>query len=186
MSNSSIPPFFLRPPGVLWGILLVGGLLLVGCEEEAVPDVTEGTYRAHVEGALTDTLSGPAVYRNRAGRLVGLELGTRDGAGLSIEVGPQPLRPGTYEVVAAELLENASSDSLTGTLAFLSVEGTQFEATRGTLLVTHVGDSEVRGTINFEMEERSTGRLPERSVRVRGELRATAGAGERGSADAQP
>lgn len=168
--------------------LLGGVLLLIGCSDEAGLGVTEGRYRLHVEGSLTDTLTGPAVYRRHPNGHLGLELGTPDGPGVSIDLKPLPrsparpadggrsalqLHPGRYDVLAGELLEGPRTDSLTGLTAFLSVADAQFVATHGRLTVTDVAKGTVEGMFNFEMEERGANPSPGRSVRVTGVLRAT-------------
>lgn len=162
------------PPRISPALLCVGlglTLLLVGCGDETELDVAEGRYRLHVEGGLTDTLTGPAVLDSQRDGRLGIELGKRDGPGMSIELVPPPSDSGRYEVVAAELLHSPPSDNLTGLIAFLSVTGAQFTATNGFLSVTHVDDESVAGTLDVEMEEQgSTG---DRSVRVRGVLRAS-------------
>ena len=156
------------------------GLLLVGCGTEPEPDVAEGRYRLYVEGGLTDTLTGSAVYRQQENGRVGIELGPRDGPGLSIELtstdrsrDPSGIRegmpPGRYNVVPASLLDRARADSLSGLIAFLSVADRHFTATRGHLSVTHAGNGTVSGRLAVKMAERTGGP----SVRVTGVLRAT-------------
>lgn len=161
-------------------------LLLAGCGEESGLDVAEGQYRLYVEGHLTDTLSGPATVRPRRNGRVGLELGTREGPGLSIELTPpsQPDRsadpsrtqvaPGRYDVVAAPLLERPPADSLAGLLAFLSVDDAKFAATEGHFVVTHVGAETVEGRLHLEMTEQGNEALGGRTVWVTGALRAKA------------
>ncbi len=163
------------------GLALI--LLLVGCSDEAGLDVAEGRYRLFVEGGLADTLTGPALVRVQRNGHVGIELGPRDGPGLSIEVASPsrpdsdadgaPIRsrvqPGRYDVVTASLLNGPRADSLSGLIAFLSVADAQFVATQGHLSVTRVGDGRVEGTFGLEMTERADGR----TVRVTGALRAT-------------
>lgn len=156
-------------------------LLLIGCGSEPEPDVTEGRYRLYVEGSLTDTLTGPAIVRTQRNGGVGIELGKRDGSGLSIELTPAnrsgdpsglqgEMPPGRYTVVPSSLLGGSPADSVSGLIAaFLSVADRHFTATRGRLSVTGVGDGTVAGRIDFEMAERAGGR----SVRVTGVLRAT-------------
>lgn len=153
--------------------LLLLVLLLMGCGAESKLDVATGRYRARVEGSLTDTLSGPAVYRQGSNR-VGIELGQPDGAGLSIELGPRPLRARTYDVVAAELLDGARPDGPRGLIAFLSMGDARLEAVRGSLSVTRTTEGEVGATFDFEMEGFANGSPDDLSVRVRGRLRATA------------
>lgn len=167
--------------------LLGGILLLIGCSKETGLGVAEGRYRLHVEGNLTDTLTGPAVYRRQPNGRIGLELGSPDGAGVSIALKPLPrssdrtadggrsplrVHPGRYDVVAGELL-GPRTDSLTGLVAFLSVANAEFVATHGRLTVTDVEEGRVGGTFHFEMKERAANPSPRRSVRVTGVLRAT-------------
>lgn len=158
-----------------WGVFLPI-LLLAGCGEETKLGVIPGEYRARLEGSLTDTLAGPAVYRQQDDRLVGIELGAQDSSGLSIQLGPRPLHSRTYTVTEASLLEGRAADRLTGVIAFLSLRNVDLRATRGSLSVSHVGDGEVRGTFDFDMRGRAPESPGELSVRVTGELRATAGA----------
>ncbi len=167
------------------GLVLV--LLMAGCGDETGLDVAKGRYRLFVEGSLTDTLTGPSFVRAQRNGHVGIELGPRDGPGLSIELASPPrpdpdadgslirsrVQPGRYDVVAASLLNGPRADSLTGLLAFLSVNDAEFEATQGHLLVTHIGDGSVGGTFDMKMKERTNGPLGDRSVRVTGVLRAT-------------
>lgn len=164
---------FSRMTSAWWAVLGLG-LLLVGCGNGTEPDVAAGRYRAHLEGSLTDTLTGPAVYRLQDDELVGIELGPRDGPGLSIQLRPRPLRPRTYEVTAAPLLEASSADSLTGVIAFLSVKKARLRAARGSLSVTHADDETMRGRFDFGMEGTMDSHPGKLSVRVWGELRATA------------
>ncbi len=167
--------------------LLGGILLLIGCSKETGLGVAEGRYRLHVEGNLTDTLTGPAVYRWHPNGHVGLELGSPDGPGVSIVLKPLPrssdrtaeggrspprVHPGPYNVVEGELLDGPRTDSLTGLVAFLSVSNAEFVATRGRLTVTDVEEGRVEGTFKFEMKERVANLSPGRSVRVTGVLRA--------------
>jgi hypothetical protein len=160
-------------------------LLLTGCGSGTDLDVAEGRYRLYVEGPLTDTLTGPALVRTQQNGHVGIELGERDGPGLSIELrppsqpdrranGPAPSVPRRrYDVVAASLLDGTPADSLTGLIAFLSVADAQFVATQGHLSVTHGGDRTVGGRFGFEMTERESDTPAERTVQVTGVLRAT-------------
>ncbi|MFB6274178.1 MAG: hypothetical protein ABEL51_14920 [Salinibacter sp.] len=173
-----VPPLF----AVLLGLASVGG-----CGGGTGLDVAEGRYRLYVKGSLTDTLTGPARVHVRRNARIGIELGTRDGPGLSIEVASPPraksgeegggirtrVRTRRYDVVAASLLNGPHADSLSGLLAFLSVNGTEFAATQGHLSVTHVGDGSVGGTFGFKMGERADGRPGVRRVRVTGALWAT-------------
>ncbi|MFB6230210.1 MAG: hypothetical protein ABEL04_03550 [Salinibacter sp.] len=166
-------------------LLLCTVLLCLGCGDEAALDVEKGQYQVSIEGSLTDTLAGPAVYRLQEEKRVRIELGTRKGPGLSIELEPRlphserggeegsVPRPGRYDVVAASLLDRPHPDSLTGLIAFLSVADAQFAATQGHFSITHVADGTVTGTLDLTMEERPDDSLPERAVRVTGALRAT-------------
>ena len=169
------------------GVVALLGLLLMGCGSESDLDVAAGQYRLHVEGAVTDTLTGTAVLRSlRAGR-TGVELGNRGGPGLSIELtsSPRPgrhtaasparLSPGRYPVVTETLLDAPSSvsDSVSGVRAFLSLSNTTFVATEGHLSVTHVDDGRLEGTFDLEMRERNRTVTAPRTVRVTGALRAT-------------
>jgi len=174
----------LRIASALSGACLV--ILLIGCGSGTDLDVAEGRYRLYLKGHLTDTLSGPAIVRTQQNGHVGLELGDRDGSGLSIElartprsndsanVAPPPVSAGRYDVVAGSLLDAPSADSLSGLLAFLSVADREFVATQGHLSVTETGDGMVGGTLEFEMAERESDTPGERTVRVTGVLRATA------------
>jgi len=167
------------------GLLLCTVLLCLGCRDEAALNEEKGRYQVSIEGGLTDTLAGPAVYRRQEEGRVRIELGTRDGPGLSIELEPRPPhpdrgsegasvpRPGRYDVVATSLLDHPRPDSLTGLIAFLSVADAQFAATQGHLSITHVADGTVTGTLDFTMEERLDDSLSERAVRVTGALQAT-------------
>jgi hypothetical protein len=160
-------------------------VLLVGCGGGTDLDVAEGRYRLYVEGHLTDTLSGPAVVRTHQNGRVGLELGDRDGSGLSIELtpaarpdhdahsSPPSVPAGRYDVVATSLLDGPSADSLSGLMAFLSVADRQFVATQGRLSVTEAGDGTVGGTLEFEMAEQGSDTPGENTIRVTGVVRAT-------------
>jgi len=173
----------LRVGSALFGVCLV--LLLIGCGRGTDLDVAEGRYRLYLKGHLTDTLSGPAIVRTQQNGHVGLELGDRDGSGLSIELTPaarpdrdaspppSSVSPGRYDVVASSLLDAPSADSLSGLLAFLSVADREFVATQGHFSVTEARDGTVGGTLEFEMAERESDTPGERTVRVTGVLRAT-------------
>ncbi len=122
---------------------------------------------------MTDTIAGPAFYRLEAGELVGIELGAKDQPGLSLELEPRPLTQRTYEVVEWDLLDAERDDVPPGVVAFLKVRDARFEATRGTLDVTYVGETEVGATFEFEMEGSFVGgSSPEASVHVTGSFRA--------------
>ena len=159
--------------------LLGLALLLSGCGNESDLDVAAGKYRLYVAGALTDTLSGPAVVRSRAHGRTGLELGPREGPGMSIELtspaqdgdASQP-QSGRYEVVGGPLPTGPRADSLTGLVAFLSVADAQFVATQGHLSVERGGNGTMGGRIEIEMAERG-GTPGNRTVQVTGVLRAT-------------
>jgi hypothetical protein len=157
-------------------------LLLLGCEAQSGLDVSEGQYHLVVHGALADTLTGPAVIRAARNGRLGIELGPQDGPGLSLEIArpsrsqndaASPIRPGRYEVVAAELLDAPRPDSLSGLLAFLSVANRTFAATQGHLSVTDTDDGTVGGTLSLVMDERDSALAAARTVQVTGTLRAT-------------
>lgn len=134
-------------------VLTLSILLLVGCGGKGqVPDVPAGQFEATVEGAVRDTLSGAVHYRTRGDSLVGLELGPRDGPGLSIELEPQLPALRTYEVVEGELFGTDRPGSSSGAMAFLATGEAQFEATSGSLELTYVGDEQVGATFTFQME----------------------------------
>jgi hypothetical protein len=169
------------------GVVALLGLLLMGCGRESDLDVAAGQYRLHVEGALTDTLSGAAVLRPlRSGR-TGIELGRREGPGLSIELtspsrsdrrtaaSRRRISPGRYPVVTGTLLDAPASirDSLSGVRVFLALAKTTFVATQGHLSVTHAEDGRLDGSLTLEMRERSRTATAPRTVRVTGALRAT-------------
>jgi hypothetical protein len=137
----------------VWIALLLGALLLGGCEGKGEPpNVPAGRFTAHVDGAVRDTLTGSVHYRTRNDSLVGLELGPQNGAGLSIEL--EPYRPAlrTYEVVNWELLNLDRPGSPPGVVAFLTVDEAQFEAVDGTFELTYVNDERVGATFAFQME----------------------------------
>ncbi|MFB6247275.1 MAG: hypothetical protein ABEL97_01750 [Salinibacter sp.] len=135
------------------GLLLLGGLLWVGCEGRGTPpDVPAGRFTAHVAGAVSDTLRGTAHVRRAGKTLTGLELGARDGPGLSIELEPQPPALRTYEVVEPTLFRLERPDSRPGALAFLTLRHARFESTDGTIELTYVGDDQIGGTFSFRMK----------------------------------
>lgn len=151
--------------------LLAGGLF--GCGEGSRPEVPEGQFTAEVRGGVNDTIAGSAFYRLDAGELVAVELGAKDQPGLSLELEPRPLEQRTYEVVEWNLLDAERDDASPGVVAFLEVQDARFEATRGTLEVTYVGEAEVGATFEFEMEGSFTGgSAPDASVHVTGSFRA--------------
>lgn len=156
------------------GILLVAVTLTgVGCGKESDLGVAEGRYQLYVEGSVTDTLAGPAVLRSLHNGHLGIELGSRDGPGLSLELTRSPHTSGRYEVVGADLFNGPQVDSLQGVIAFLTVADAQFAATEGRLSVTEVGEGAVGGVLDMEMKDRRNGPPGDRSVRVTGVLRAT-------------
>ncbi len=134
-------------------LLLLSGLSMIGCESKGNrPNVPAGQFTAHVKGALSDTLTGPVHYRSKGDSLVGLELGTKDGPGLSIELEPQPPALRTYEVVNWELFNRDRSESPPGAVAFLTVEEARFEATDGSLELTYVNDEQIGAKFTFQMQ----------------------------------
>jgi hypothetical protein len=149
--------------------VLVGG----GCGSKSDLGVAAGRYQLYVEGSLTDTLTGPAALRPRRNGHLGIELGPRDGSGLSVELTTSPQTSRHYEVVGPRLLDGSQADSLLGFVAFLSVADAQFATTRGRLSVAEVNAETIGGTVDVEMEKRGDGPPGERSVRVTGVLRAT-------------
>ena len=155
-------------------LFLLGGFLLVGCKGTGTPpDVPAGRFTACVEGSVRDTLTGPVYYRMDDGALVGLELGPKDGAGLSMELEPQPPALRTYEVIDAELFNTERPDHPPGTLAFLTVDDARFEATDGTLELTYLNDEQVGATFSFLMEGNfKEGPSDAPSVQVTGSLNA--------------
>lgn len=157
-----------------WPLLLLWGLLIVGCEEKGTPpDVPAGQFAAHVEGSLNDTLTGPVHYRMDEGKLVGLELGPKDGPGLSIELEPQPPALRTYEVIEADLFTTERPENTPGILAFLTVDAARFEATDGSLELTYLNDEQLGATFSFLMEgEYENGPSEAPSVKVTGSLNA--------------
>lgn len=164
------PPPFRRT--AVWCLPLIA-LLWVGCNDNVELDVAEGRYQARITGGMVDTLTGPARFRHQDGTLLGVELGPPQGSGISLEIGPEPLKPRAYDVVAAELIEGPDADSLTGMFGFLQLGNAKFEATRGSLSVTGVRKGEIRGTFTFQMEGYAPGSPDDLSVFVEGALRAT-------------
>jgi hypothetical protein len=157
-----------------WHLLILGGLLLAGCAGKGTPpDVPAGRFTAHVEGSVSDTLTGAVNYRMAEGALVGLELGPKDGPGLSMELEPQPPALRTYEVIDAELFNTERPESPPGILAFLTVGEGRFEATDGTLELTYLNDEQVGATFSFLMEgDFEDGPSDAPSVKVTGSLNA--------------
>ena len=138
-------------------LLAVAVLVGSGCGSESDLGVAAGRYQLYVEGSLTDTLTGPAVLRPRRNGRLGIELGPRDGSGLSVELTTSPQTSGHYEVVGPGLLDGSQADSLPGFVAFLSVADAQFAATRGRLSVTEAETETIGGTLDVEMK-RAQGR----------------------------
>lgn len=159
------------PPATHWCLVLLA-FAFVGCGDEVVPDLPEGRYEAHISGGMVDTLEGPAHFRRQERSLIGVELGLHEGPGFSLELGPEPLQQGTYEVVEAELIEGPGADSLKGVFAFLHLGNARFEAVRGSLSVTHANEEEVRGTFQLQMDGYATGSPDDLSIRVEGGMRA--------------
>lgn len=144
----------------------------IECEDDIAPNVAEGRYRAHVSGGLVDTLEGPARFQPRSGTFRGIELGAATGTGFSIEIGAEPIEPGVYDVVAAELVEGPHADSLKGVVAFFQLGNAEFETEGGSLSITHVDEDEMRGTFEFEMQGYASGSPNDLSILVEGSLRA--------------
>jgi hypothetical protein len=159
-------------------LLLLGpGLLGGGCEGRGTPpDVPSGEFTAHVDGSVSDTLTGAAHHRlSDDGALVGLELGAQDGPGLSIELEPQPPALRTYEVVDAELFGVDRPEQPPGAMAFLTLKTARFEAVDGTFELTYVDEEQIGATFSFQMQgeyEQGPGDAP--SVAVTGALNAAA------------
>ncbi len=136
-----------------WTVLLLSGLLLVGCTEKGTPpNVPAGQFAARVNGAVNDTLEGSVHYRTNNDSLTGLELGPENGAGLSIELEPRPPALRTYEVVNWELLGLERPGAPPGVVGFLTVNRAQFESTDGSFTLTYVGDEQVGATFTFQMK----------------------------------
>jgi len=161
-------------PGRCWLPLVLIASLLVGCEGRGTPpEIPAGRFTAHVEGSVSDTLAGPVHYRMKDGTLVGLELGTKEGAGLSMELEPRPPALRTYAVIEAELFNTDRPESAPGILAFLTVDAAQFEATDGSLELTYLNDEQVGATFSFLMEgDYENGPSDAPSVKVTGALNA--------------
>lgn len=157
-------------------VILMIGLVVAGCEEGDgnQPEVPTGQFNVQVEGAITDTLSGPVYYRMEDQKLVGLELGNKNGPGLSIELEPRKPSLQTYEVVSWELFSLERTEDPPGAVAFLTIGNGQFQATAGTFEVTYVSEERVGATFDFRMEgafgDRPRGSA---SVWVTGSLNAT-------------
>lgn len=150
-------------------LLLVG--LLSSCGSGSQYDVPKGAFTARVEGGLADTLTGAAVYRVRDSALVGLELGSEEGPGLSMELEPRPLEPRTYEVV--DRLRPRPSGP-TGAVVFLTMGSARLTATGGTVNLTAVRQGEVDASFDLEMSGAFEGSPRALTVRVRGSVRAIA------------
>ncbi|MFO8099721.1 MAG: hypothetical protein R6T83_08905 [Salinibacter sp.] len=156
-----------------WWIVLVLGGALAGCGSADAPvDVERGQFVAEVDGSVTDTLSGPVHYRMQDGQLVGLELGTQTGPGLSIELEPRSPASGTYEVVEEDLFGVDHKQASVRALAFLTTADAKFTARRGTVTVEQVQDQTVAATFSFEMNGRLNRGGGDAGVHVDGQLRA--------------
>lgn len=155
-------------------LLLIGGIMVSGCEGKGTPpDVPAGTFTARVDGALSDTLTGSAHYRTNDGALTRLELGSETGPGLSIELEPRSPALRTYETIDAELFGLDRPETPPGVMAFLTLDGAQFEATDGTLELTYMNEGRVGATFTFQMEETADAVVGEpMSVEVTGDLNA--------------
>lgn len=161
-----------RLPSASAATLVLPLLFLVGCEGKGrVPDVPAGQFRAYVDGAVRDTLTGPAHARMEDGALVGLELGPEDEPGLSVEFTPQSPALRTYQVVGWELFSEERSERSSDAVAFLTVDNARFTATDGTLELTYVDDERIGATFTFQMEgEFLKGPSDNPSVKVTGML----------------
>jgi hypothetical protein len=155
-------------------ICVVGGFLW-GCGGRGTPPkVSKGEFTVYVEGNLTDTLSGEVHHRiTEEGTLTGLELGPKEGAGLSIEL--EPLAPAlrSYEVVDAELFGITRPNHPPGVMAFLTLDEGRFESIDGTFELTYVDEEQIGATFTFQMEggfDSDLGEVP--SVEVTGALNA--------------
>lgn len=161
----------IRSAVLLW--VLSG--LLVGCGGRGTPPkVPSGEFTAYVDGSLSDTLSGAVHHRiTEEGALTGLELGPKDGAGLSIELEPHAPALRTYEVVDAELFGLARPDQPPGVMAFLTLDDAQFATVEGTFELTYVDEEQIGATFTFQMEGEFDGDRGETpSVEVTGVLNA--------------
>lgn len=158
-----------------WTMLLLSGLLVVGCMEKGTPpSVSTGRFVAHVNGTINDTLKGPVHYRTKGDSLSGLELGPENGAGLSIELEPRPPALRTYEVVNWELLNLERPGAAPGAMGFLTVGGARFESIDGSFELTYLGSDQVGATFTFQMEgEFVQGPSESPAVAVTGTLNAT-------------
>lgn len=157
---------------------LLIGFGLVGCQGDGTrPEVATGTFRAQIEGAIDDTLTGPGRYRLREGRLVGMELGRERDPGLSIDLEPLPLDRRTYEVVSTDLFQVDRPGTPPGVVAFhSSSKGARFVATDGTLDITYLEENQVAGTFTFAMEgDFETGSSETLSIQVTGAFNAKRG-----------
>jgi hypothetical protein len=173
----------LPPRAVHWALLL-GLCLLPGCGADAGPDVPPGRYRLYVEGSVTDTLRGTARLQFREQGRVGLELGPRNGPGLSIELVAETrddpanrLPPGRYNVVATGLYPDGLPPNPSRppeALVILSTGNAQFVGTKGHLSITPLNADAVGARLRVDMRSRHGGRPASRSIRVTGVLRASA------------
>lgn len=111
-----------------------------------------GQFRAHIDGTVSDSLTGRARYRMEKGKLVGLELGSQEGPGLSIQVEARPLDLRQFEIVDAGLFGTERPGGAPGALSFLTIDGAQFVAQEGTLEITYIGDEQIGATFTFRME----------------------------------
>lgn len=156
-------------------VLLLATLLWGGCEGRGTPpDVPSGEFTAYVNGSLADTLSGAVHHRlTEDGALTGIELGTKDGPGLSVDLEPMPPALRTYEIIEAELFGLERAGGAPGAMAFLSLDGMQFQAVDGTVELTYVDDDQIGATFTFQMEGEYNGPASdEPSVEVTGVLNA--------------
>lgn len=162
-----------RSPLLAWLVCAVAGALVLGCSESASMDVPSGEFVIEIGGSVTDTLRGPVQYRMRDGHLVGIELGTPDGVGMSLELDPRPLAPGRYTSVDGPLFGNqADTSEAAGTMAFLTTSDAAFTAERGTLTVESVQGETVAATFSFEMRGQMHRGGGDAGVQVEGRLRA--------------
>jgi hypothetical protein len=162
-----------RSPIAAWFVCIVMGIFVFGCSESVPVDVAAGEFVAEVGGSVTDTLQGPVHYRMRDGHLVGLEMGTPDGAGVSVELDPRPLAPGAYTIVDGPLFgDEAEASEEAGAMAFLTTSDAEFTAARGTLTVERVQEETMAATFSFEMRGRMHRGGGDAGVQVQGRLRA--------------
>jgi hypothetical protein len=151
-------------------------LLLAGCgrQDGVPPGVEAGRFTAQVQGSVSDSLRGEAVYRMEDGRLTGVELSVDSTRGISVDVEPRRQARGVYEIVDWELMGVDRGDEPSGAVAFLELPRGQFHAVAGTLTVSYATSSEVSGSFVFRMEgslDGVPGDAP--SVSTTGSFRAT-------------